>query len=277
MVKKIFEAEYAGHPVRYAFLTPGVRPYFHTWLRPVEGNTYNVTVTPERLQYARSLLAALGQTDAGAELRALENLTAQSLFPSGYSDAYVEFRTLTELTSRFLLPHGCCFFHAVSFLWNGWAWLLGAPSGTGKTTQFLNWQRLHPEEVSMICGDMPLLQRREDGSIWVWPSPWNGKEHLGSQNLSAPLAGVVLLEQGDENHLSSLPPREAILPFFSQFVAYPETEEQVSALCDLMDHLLRTVPVWKLVNLGDDESTEILRSAFSLRVEELTGGTAHAL
>ena len=109
MVKKIFEAEYAGHPVRYAFLTPGVRPYFHTWLRPVEGNTYNVTVTPERLQYARSLLAALGQTDAGAELRALENLTAQSLFPSGYSDAYVEFRTLTELPPASYYPMAAAF------------------------------------------------------------------------------------------------------------------------------------------------------------------------
>ncbi len=249
MYNKVYQAEFAEHPVRYMFLNADVRPYFSIWARPVDGFSYDVAVTPERLVHARSLL------------------------PPGYDDAYVEFRTLTELSSRFLLPFGCCFFHAVSFQWMGRAWLLTAPSGTGKTTQFLNWQRLHPEEISIICGDMPLLEQRSDGSVWVHSSPWNGKERFGrKKNVSAPLAGIVLLEQGSENRMIPLAPRDAVIPFFPQFIAFPETEEQILALANLMDHLLKSVPLWKLINLGDDASTELLRKAFLQELENRTGG-----
>ena len=236
MRKRIYQTEYAGHPVRYRFLVPVTRLRFGSWARPAKGEDYDVFVTPERLKLARELL----QED--------------------YTDNYVEFRTQTELSSHPLLQYGCCFFHAVSFCWQGRAFLLTAPSGTGKTTQFLNWQRLHPGEITMICGDMPVLERRDDGTIWVHPSPWNGKEDLGDRHHPpAPLAGIVLLEQGQDNTIAPLPVREAIPALFPQFIVQPNTEAEILALTGLMDQMLRTVPVRKLTNRGDDASTELLR------------------
>ena len=255
MAKRVYETEYAGRRVSYTFRHPGTRLYFRSWLRRTECESCDIAVTPERLARARTLL------------------------PSGSPDAYVEFRTLIELTSRALIADGLCIFHAVAVLWHGYAWLITAPSGTGKTTQLLNWQHLLPGETQVICGDMPVLEQRRDGSVWAWSSPWNGKESFGAANrLSAPVAGIVLLEQGKENVITRLTPRDAIRPLFSQFILLPETETQAAALCGLMDHLLQNVPVWKLVNLGDETSTSLLCDTFAQRLDKLTeGGVARAL
>ena len=252
MSERIYETEYAGHTVRYRFLCRGTRSFFGPWLRRAEGEDHDVFVTPERLALARDLLR--------------RDLAARHIPDPGYSDAYVEFRTQTELSSHPLLRHGCCFFHAAAFLWRSRAWLLAGPSGVGKSTQFLNWQRCFPGELTMLCGDMPVLERRPDGSVWAWPSPWNGKERLGDRHSpAAPVGGLVVLEQGPENVVAPLSVQDAIPALFRQFIVTPDTEAEALALTSLMDALLRSVPVWKLTNRGDDDSTELLRQTLERR------------
>ena len=111
----------------------------------------------------------------------------------------------------------------------------------------------------MISGDMPVLEKRGDGTVWVHPSNWNGKENIGNP-VSAPLGGVVLLEQGAVNELASPDIRETILTFFRQFIASPETEQDILSLTGLMEAMICTVPVRKFINRGDDASTMLLRS-----------------
>ena len=125
----------------------------------------------------------------------------------------------------------------------------------------------------MICGDMPALEKRPDGSVWIHPTSWNGKENLGSR-ISAPLSGIVLLEQDGVNEIMPLTPRQAIPPLLRQFIIRPDTEEQIRALAGILDGTLRSVPVWKLRNLGDDASTELLRRTLAQRQ---TGGSDNAL
>ena len=240
---KVYQAEYAGHRVRYTFLHPYTRQHFKFWLRPVEGAEYDIKATPELV--ARTL----------------------AHMPEENPEYYAEYKSLITLTSEYLLQFGCCLFHAVAFLWRGRAWLLTAPSGTGKTTQFLNWRKLYPGEIEMICGDLPVLELRDNGSVWVHSSNWNGKEDVGNK-VSAPLGGTVLLEQGKENRIGCLSAREAIPALFEQFVSAYETEEQIRTVCALMDAMLSRYPAWKYVNLGDDASTELLRAA----IAEETGG-----
>ena len=159
-MEKVYEAEYAGHPVRFAFLEPQTRQHFKFWLKPVEGEYYDIKATPELVKH---VLAHM---------------------PEENPEYYAEYKALIGPTSAFLLRFRCCIFHAVAFLWQGKAWLLTAPSGTGKSTQFMNWRRLHPAEITMICGDMPVLELREDDSVWVHSSNWNGKEGIGSKTRS---------------------------------------------------------------------------------------------
>ena len=235
MAEPVYQMTVAGHPLRYAFLYPKTRYMMRPLPRPVEGDEVDVRVPPENIELGRNFL------------------TPDS------SDDYVEYRCLIELTARALLRYGCSIFHAASFVWKDRAWLLTGPSGVGKTTQYFNWQRLFPGEITMISGDMPVLEAREDGSVWVHPSSWNGKEDLRSRR-SAPLGGLILLEQGRENRIAPLSPADAVAPVYKQFVALPDTEEEILRLTRLEDRLLRAAPAWKLVNLGDEASTLLLRS-----------------
>ena len=234
MKKRIFQLNYAGHPVRYSFLEATTRYRMRPWPRPVEGESFDVAADRELLERVRVY------------------------FPEGTADDYLEYRCMIGLTAQKLLEYGCCVFHAVSFVWKDRAWLLTAPPGTGKTTQYLNWQRLFPGEITMISGDMPVLESREDGSVWVHPSSWNGKENIFG-NHSAPLGGLVLLEQGSEDRILPMTPHEAVVPLLRQFMTALETEEEILALAKLTERLLTAAPCWKMINLGGDASTRLLR------------------
>jgi hypothetical protein len=249
MRNRVFEVEYAGHRVRYSFLFPTCRFYFRDYINVSESDEFDIRITPDLLELGRPLL------------------------PPDALEPYIEYRVLISETARELLKYGCSIFHACAFVYKGYAWLLTGPSGIGKTTQFFNWQRMHSNEIDMITGDMPVLEAGNDGRIFVHSTSWCGKENLGKRGLHAPLAGIVLLEQGSENTLSPLSPRDAVFPFFRQFMVQPETEEQCIALASLMDRLLSAVPVWKLTNIGDNISTEMIRETFNKRILELDGGT----
>lgn len=238
MKRKVYEAKFAGHSIRFAFQHPEARWNFRSFIKSSQSEEYDVIASLERIELERAIM------------------------PDDALDGFVEYRSLIGLTSRELLKYDCCIFHSVSFVWRGNAFLLTAPSGTGKTTQFYNWQRLFPGEITMISGDMPVLERCDDGSIWAHPTTWNGKENIGSR-ICAPVAGIILLEQGKENRILPLSARDAVMRFFGQFIVRPETEEQIRALARLMDQMLRNLPCFKFVNLGDDASTTLLRETLA--------------
>ena len=178
-----------------------------------------------------------------------------------------EYHLLHLVISNALLPYHRCIFHGTAFLWQGKAWLFTAPSGTGKTTQFKRWRALYRNEVRILNGDKPILEFMPDGQIMVHPSPWKGKERWGSM-LKAPLAGIIYLEQGKENTITRLTPQEAVIPIYKQVIYLPEKEEHIRAVCRLEDALLRNIPVWKLVNLGDLDSAQLTHDVLLKYLEE---------
>lgn len=236
MRKHSYEILFAGHSVKYAFLSPSTRWLFYPFIQNTNTDSFDIVSNPKRMDEVRPFI-----------------------LPNS-SERYVEYRSLLSLTALELLKYDCCIFHSVCFLWKNRVFLLTAPSGTGKSTQYFNWQRLFPKEITMISGDMPVLERRDDGSVWAHPSPWNGKENI-FHILKGQVAGIVLLEQGNENRIAVLSARDAIVPFFKQFVGVPETEKQICSLTRQMDQILRNIPCYKMVNLGDDSSTILLREA----------------
>ena len=246
----IYQVEYAGHAVRYALRWSGTRLFFGEYIHETTGEAYDVRTTDEWMEHIRTLM------------------------PADAPPAAVEYRSLIRLTSQPLLRHGCAIMHAAAFLWRDRAWLVTGPSGVGKTTQFRNWQRLFPGEVQMICGDMPVLEGRDDGSVWVHPSPWNGKERMGDRSLCAPLGGVVRLAQTAENNIYPLPVCDAIPVLFRQFMVRLEDEGEIVALSVLVERMLQYAPVWLLENRGDDASTKLLRRTL---LETVKGGCHETL
>lgn len=174
------------------------------------------------------------------------------------SEAYI----LMAHASSVLLPFARVMFHGVSFLWRGKAWLLTAPSGTGKTTQLRHWQRLWPEDIGVINGDKSVLAREEDGSFRVYPSPWTGKEK-DAGDLSGPLGGIVVLQQADHNAIRRLEPGESVLRIFEQFLILDDSLDVLRAAGEMEASLLEKIPVWLLDNLGDEASARLTYAALS--------------
>ncbi len=173
-----------------------------------------------------------------------------------HTDAYCEGKYLSEKTAVYLLRFNACLFHAAAFAWHGFAWLLAGPSGIGKTTQMFRWKLLFGEEVQVISGDMPILTTQPDGSIRVWPSPWNGKERW-SGSISAPLGGIIFLEQTKENDIMTIGPEQCVWRCFQQFGCMPETEKEIHRLAALIDRIVAAYPCWLLYNRGDEEAARV--------------------
>ncbi len=238
MQTKVFDWTLAEHPVRISFLDPLTRYKLKPLPMPAEGEDYDIGVSPELLRTGKRILG-------------FEN-----------TDSFVEYRCLIALCSRYLLRYSACVFHAVAFSWRGRAFLLTAPSGTGKSTQLFNWLRLFPKEIGIISGDMPILEAREDGSVWVHPSAWNGKERLFGAP-AAPLGGIVFLAQGQEDRILNFPPEESVIPLLKEFILLPETKEEIQAQASLLERILLAAPCCKMVNLGGEASTRLLRETVS--------------
>lgn len=240
-----YQAELAGHHLLYKLHYPSTYLYLKGFTRAeVIAAGRNIISSPEEwTEWCRTQL------------------------PPDSKNGYVESRAMVWRSSLALLEWDCCVFHAVALRWRGRAFLLTAPSGTGKTTQFRNWQRLFPGEVEMICGDMPVLEPRIDGSIWVHPSPWNGKESLRGAPAS-PAAGLVLLEQGPENQILPMSGSEAVVRCLLQLMVRPETEDQIMAISRLLNRLLSSLPLRRMVNRGDDASTAMLREELARMATE---------
>lgn len=173
------------------------------------------------------------------------------------SMAFREFQCLMLKTGNEILTHNHALFHGAALMWKEKAWIFTAPSGTGKTTQLRHWRRTLKKDVRIINGDKPLLECKEDGNVIVHSSPWRGKEKFGIKGLNAPLGGIILLEQGKENHIERMDPKDAVRPLFIEFISFPENEAQIRAQAVILDQILNQVPVWKLVNLGDNASAEL--------------------
>ncbi len=180
----------------------------------------------------------------------------------GYPDnAYTEFELAVYYVSDALLRWNASVIHAAALYFEGAAWLFAAESGTGKSTQLRNWMSLYPEGSRIMNGDKPVLRVLDDGKVMVYPSPWRGKELWGDDGITAPLGGVVLLRQGKENRLSKAEPFYHAARLLSCFFSRFETEESVRGICRIEEKILQTVPVWELVNTGDNASTVMIHEA----------------
>lgn len=181
----------------------------------------------------------------------------QEYLQSGMEDcAHTEYSMLTAHCSDALLAFDCVILHAAALRWRDRSWLIIAPSGVGKSTQTRNLQTLLPGEVSVICGDRPVLERC-GGAFRVHPSPWNGKENWHGAE-AAPLGGLILLRRGPENRLYALREDEAILNLYVAFIQTSASVEAVTKVADLEDGLLRAVPTWLLVSDTVPDSTRCL-------------------
>lgn len=178
--------------------------------------------------------------------------------------APTEIAILPYRTSDYLLNFNRCVYHAVAFLYKNKSYLITAQSGTGKSTQLKNWMQLYGDETKIINGDKPVIEKTNENTILVHPSPWKGKEGWGDDSLPpAPLGGVIFLSQAKENKIERMTNLQAAIPLLSRFLFTVESEENVRQACAIESCILDTVPVFHLSNVGDLASTQLIHNVIT--------------
>ena len=253
-MNEIYDVTLADSKIRYSFQNKETKYYFYPCIKQSDETEYDIRVSEDRFDQFKKT------------------------FPNGTSDYFIELHALIGLTSAFLLKNMGCIFHGVAFIHRGYAWILTGPSGVGKTTQFLNWYTAYPGDISILNGDKPIL-KMENSRITVYPSPWNGKERMGDLK-AAPLAGIVVLKQGNQNELKCIDPDLGIRKVFSQFWISPETNEEVYNLAAITDCIFRHYPVYEYMNLGNQDSTDLLKKTieeYRRKLPDVPGQTGNCI
>lgn len=161
--------------------------------------------------------------------------------------------TLLSLESL-LLRHDALLLHAAFIEAGGKAILFSGPSGIGKSTQAALWQK--HQGARILNGDRAAL-RRSEGAWRAWGLPYAGSSGI-YRNDSAPLAAIVLLEQGAENTLRRLSSSEALRRLYPEMMIHRWDRGFVEKALDLAAALLESTGVWLLRCRPEEEATRLL-------------------
>ena len=179
-----------------------------------------------------------------------------------------EVNILPMRVSERLMEHDRFILHSAAFRWRDRAWLICAGSGVGKTTQLKTLLELYPDEIGVINGDRPIIEVREDDSVFVHPSPWNGKEDMHGAE-GAPLGGIILLRRGEENAIDRISERQAAPAIYSSVFQCYESDGSIHRSAALAERMLKGTPSWLLTNKGVPDSTRLLYATLREEAERL--------
>jgi hypothetical protein len=172
-------------------------------------------------------------------------------------DAFAEFCLLCQQTSEALLPQNRCVIHAGAIRFRDKAFLIAGGSGVGKSTQIKTLMEVYPDDITGINGDKPAVEARDDGTVIIHPSPWNGKEGWHGAE-AAPLGGVFLLRRGAQNSIKPVAPGAAAAFLYQQIFQSYCTQEMIRLAGLMGEKILKSAPVWLFTNKDVPDSTRLL-------------------
>ena len=171
-------------------------------------------------------------------------------------NAQNEASLMTAIASDYLILHKKCIIHGAAFLHEEKAYLIIAPSGTGKSTQVMYLNKLYNNQFPVICGDRPILEIT-DSKVIVHPSPWNGKENWRGA-LSAPLDGIICLNRGDHNCFKRVKPKEMVKEVLTSVIMTYKESETIILASRIIDLMLKRVRVYSLTSNTVPDSTKLM-------------------
>ena len=151
-------------------------------------------------------------------------------------------------------------FHASAVVVDGRAYLFSADPGTGKSTHTKLWLDYFGERAFILNDDKPAL-RLVDGCWMAYGTPWSGKHDI-SANIGVPVAGIAMLHRGEENVITPWQGAEVVQAMMRQ-VNRPREMAYRIKLLEIMDLLIRQIPVWKLNCNMEPEAVQVSYKAMS--------------
>lgn len=177
-----------------------------------------------------------------------------------FSPGYIESVCIYRNICRKLPSYDAILLHAAVISDGKYAYAFSAPSGTGKSTHILQWRRAFGKEIFVVNGDKPIV-RRKNGVWYAYGTPWCGKENLQT-NTSAPLAAVCFIKRSPENSITRLDLNLAAEKIMHQIIV-PKDPLMAMTTLELLDKMIRSVPVWELECNISEDAARVARAAMS--------------
>lgn len=170
-------------------------------------------------------------------------------------DQYINSIFLAYLFSTHALKRQMLKFHCSVIAYQGQGVLFLGPSGIGKTTQAELWQKY--QNAIIINGDVGFVQSKEK-EVVVWGTPWHGSSPY-CENMCVPVAGIIVLKQKKTNKLRRISAFEMVSQV-GRNILYPTwLENGTETALDILDQILKTIPVYELTNKADEESVQLVK------------------
>lgn len=175
----------------------------------------------------------------------------QDVFPRGMTA-----KTLLNAcaTEHLVARAGGFVFHTSFVQWQDRAILFTAPSGTGKSTQAELWRSLRGAEI--INGDRAVV-RVDGGRVLAEGLPFAGSSQI-CKNRSLPLAAIVYLSQAPVTTICRLRGAQAFARVWEGISVNVWDRQDVAAVSDTAEQLVRHVPVYHLACTPDETAVAAL-------------------
>lgn len=133
-------------------------------------------------------------------------------------------------------------------------------SGAGKSTQGALWEKY--EDAFVINGDRAVLGKR--GEQWyAYGFPFSGTSGI-CHNITSPVAGIVFLNQAENNMIYRVDPADAWKLLWPQFTVNQWDTEFVDAVLALTDKIAAEVPIYELYCTPDERAVICVKEKLGL-------------
>ena len=202
----------------------------------------------------------------GADIMIRTELYRYDHYPAAWTEDMVAYMESAYQFYRELVLFDGLFLHASAVVFDGQAYLFSGHSGAGKSTHTRLWQEVFGFDARVINDDKPAL-RRIDGRWIAYGTPWCGKDGI-NRNEQAPLAGICFLKKAKHNVIRTMSPREAMQEILAQTIYKFPDKQRLLKLFDLMELLLREIPVYELENLPEPNAARLSYDTMRRGAEE---------
>ena len=175
-----------------------------------------------------------------------------------FSDMFLERSVIQRRVAEALIVKDILMLHGSTVAVDGQAYLFTAPCGTGKSTHTRLWREVFGDRAVMVNDDKPFLKITDEAVI-ACGSPWTGKHGLGS-NVSFPLKVICILSRGSENKIWPLRADDAA-DFLRSQCFVPEDEEKAGRAIELLERLIRMIPLWQMECTKEPEAAIVAYQA----------------
>ena len=195
----------------------------------------------------------LSEEESQYKITMTEEDLKNEVIESSNGKVYVneEISALYRKIADIVIKHNIVVLHGSAFKVDGYAFLITARSGVGKSTHVRLLKEYLKDKLEYINDDKPLLRVNIDESR-LYSSPWNGKERRGS-NISAPLKAVIFLNRAESNSCQKLDNKEVYFKLLSQ-VYLPKDKIKREKALKLIDILLERINFYE-INVNTDISS----------------------